>query len=233
VALRSNDPAPSSAISLLGGVFDPVHRGHVAIALSALRHPQISEVRWIPCAQIPHHKSTPMAPAKARLEMARLICDETEGFVVDDLEYHREGPSYTVDTVRLLSDRIPDKTLLWIVGADNARTIAQWKSADELWNIAIPLIAPRPGVESSSEEGFLLHREDFPFIDDHRWELFCQWQLPPVSVPISSSGVRDLLRNSADPGQISADQLGVPAVILEFILAGGWYHTQGSCDGST
>lgn len=228
---HGGDSNNTGAIALLGGVFDPVHQGHVDIALSALHHPQISAVHWIPCARIPHHKSAPIAPAQARLEMVHIACSGTDGFVIDDIEYHREGPSYTADTVKSIATQSQGETLLWIVGADNARNLAKWKSAEELWNIAIPLVAPRPGVKPNSRgapapaESSYLHREDFPYIDDSRWQLFCQWQLPPVSAQISSSQIRESLRNSKDFDKLSAEGLGIPSAVLDFIVAGGWYQS--------
>ena len=138
------EPGSKPAIALLGGVFDPPHQGHIDIGLSALQLPQVDEVRWIPCAEIPHHKAPPTAPAQARLKMVELICQGIDGFSVDDVEYRRQGPSYTVDTVKALSEAFPDQTLLWIVGADNSRSMARWKSAAELWQIAIPVVARDP-----------------------------------------------------------------------------------------
>ena len=113
----------ASAVALLGGVFDPPHQGHIDIGLSALQLKAVGEVVWIPCARIPHHKSPPVAPAEARLQMVERICAEIDGFTVDDAEFQRQGPSYTVDTVRSLSQRFGDTPLLWIVGADNADKI--------------------------------------------------------------------------------------------------------------
>ena len=215
----------ASAVALLGGVFDPPHQGHIDIGLSALQLEAVAEVIWIPCARIPHHKAAPVAPAEARLQMVERICSEIDGFTVDDLEFHREGPSYTVDTVRTLSQRLGDKPLLWIVGADNADKIAQWKSAEELWQMAIPVVAPRPGVETGTSENPALVREDFPYIDDGRWQHFLRWQLPPVSGEISSSEIRSRLARAEEPRSAISEHPGIPAILREFLIQGGWYHT--------
>ncbi|MGB1071806.1 MAG: nicotinate (nicotinamide) nucleotide adenylyltransferase [Planctomycetota bacterium] len=215
----------ASAVALLGGVFDPPHQGHIDIGLSALQLEAVAEVIWIPCARIPHHKAAPVAPAEARLQMVERICSEIDGFTVDDLEFLREGPSYTVDTVRTLSQRLGDKSLLWIVGADNADKIAQWKSAEELWQMAIPVVAPRPGVETGASENPALVREDFPYIDDGRWQHFLRWQLPPVSGEISSSEIRSRLARAEEPRSAISEHPGIPAILREFLIQGGWYHT--------
>ena len=218
------EPGSKPAIALLGGVFDPPHQGHIDIGLSALQLPQVEEVRWIPCAEIPHHKAPPTAPAQARLKMVELICQDIDGFSVDDVEYRRQGPSYTVDTVKALSEAFPDQTLLWIVGADNSRSMARWKSAAELWQIAIPVVAPRPGLSQAATPASFLKREDFPYIADQRWQLFQQWQLPAVSKDVSSSEIRSLLKESTDPKKLTSEYLGIPPVIAEYLIKGGWYR---------
>ena len=225
--LGHSSPASDSdsAIALLGGVFDPPHQGHIDIGLSALQRTNIEEVIWIPCAKIPHHKSPPLAPAEARLQMVELICAGIEGFSVDDVEFQREGPSYTVDTVRSLSARFGEKPLLWIIGADNADKIAQWKSAAELWQLAIPVVAPRPGIEQTSVENPTLDRDEFPYIDEQRWQSFQRWQLPPASKEVSSSEIRTLLANADDPSAAIKEHPGIPPAIADFLLQGGWYQT--------
>lgn len=225
--MGNSDPetACTSAVALLGGVFDPPHQGHIDIGLSALHLDGVDEVIWIPCARIPHHKSPPVAPAEARLQMVELICQGIEGFSVDDVEFQRQGPSYTVDTVRSLSERFGDRPLLWIVGADNADKIARWRSAEELWQMAIPVVAPRPGVDTTAISDSLLLREDFPFIDDQRWQQFLRWQLPPASGEISSSEIRSRLALVENHPEAVAEQPGIPPVIVKFLLQGGWYQT--------
>ena len=215
----------ASAVALLGGVFDPPHQGHIDIGHSALQLEAVGEVIWIPCARIPHHKSSPVAPAEARLQMVERICAEIDGFTVDDVEFHRQGPSYTVDTVRSLSQRFGDRPLLCIIGADNADKIAQWRSAEELWQMAIPVVAPRPGVEAGTTESTALVREDFPFIDEERWQQFLRWQLPPASGEISSSEIRSRLAQAEEPRSVIAEHPGIPEILRDFLLQGGWYHT--------
>ncbi|MDC3251445.1 nicotinate (nicotinamide) nucleotide adenylyltransferase [Planctomycetota bacterium] len=232
------DMSRKSALALFGGVFDPVHQGHVDIAFSALAHPGIEKVLWIPCPVIPHHKSPPLAPAEARLEMTRIVCKDVPGFVVEDIEFQRNGPAFTVDTVKSLSDLYPDTLLLWIVGADNASSISQWKSAEELWNHAIPVIAPRPGSSPTSSpqdsEKHYLCREDFPYISEDRWKLFREWTLPAVSQDVSSSQIRHLLANPGESKNPTLSKgLGVPDPVLQYLLQGGWYQQSGSSEGST
>ena len=109
-------------LALLGGVFDPLHQGHVAVAEAALELPGVEEVRWIPCKEPPHEKDSTHAPAEVRLAMAQLFCQEVEQFTCDDIEFERDGPSWTIDTVRALAEQYPGRPLLWLIGSDNVRS---------------------------------------------------------------------------------------------------------------
>lgn len=212
---RSSLPSPAPAtnpIALLGGVFDPVHQGHIAIAYAALELPGVNEVRWVLCKQPPHHKTTTSAPATARLEMTQLACQGEDRFVVDDIELQRDGPSWTIDTVRAIAEQNPDRTLLWLIGSDNVSLIGKWKEAEDLWNLAIPVVANRPGSSTR------LSREHLPFMDAERWQEIVSWELPLISENISSTR----LRNRLSAGEDVSDW--VPSSVLDALHAGGWYR---------
>jgi len=201
-----------SPLALLGGVFDPLHRGHVAIAHAALELPGVTEVRWILCKEPPHHKVTTYAPTEARLAMTQVICDEEDQFVIDTIEFEREGPSWTIDTVKSIAEQNPGRTLLWLIGSDNVSLIGKWKQAEELWNLAIPVVAQRPGSNTRLNRGHL------PFLDGERWQLVKSWELPEISVDISSSRLRNLLATGEDVSD------WIPAAVLETLNSGGWYR---------
>ena len=199
-------------LALLGGVFDPLHQGHVAVAEAALELPGVEEVRWIPCKEPPHEKDSTHAPAEVRLAMAQLFCQEVEQFTCDDIEFERDGPSWTIDTVRALAEQYPGRPLLWLIGSDNVRLIGRWKEAEELWNLAIPVVAHRPG------SGTVLRREHLPFLEGERWRLINSWSLPEVSQDISSTRLRSLLAAGKDVGD------SIPLAVLEALESGGWYQ---------
>ncbi len=89
-------------IGLLGGAFDPPHRAHQALARAAIEQMQLSELRILPTGQA-WHKARPLSPAPHRLAMARLAFEGLPQATVDDRELRREGPTYTVDTLRELA----------------------------------------------------------------------------------------------------------------------------------
>jgi nicotinate-nucleotide adenylyltransferase len=203
----------SRPLALLGGVFDPIHRGHVELARAALQLAEVEEVRWIPCLNLPHSKNPPLAPAVARLDMVQTLCSQNCGFVCDPLEFHRDGPSWTIDTVRHFHDEQPDRPLLWLIGSDNISLIGSGKDAEELWQRAIPVAAHRPGAPQR------LERAHLPFLDDARWEQVIRWQLPQISEDISSTRIRQMIAAGE-----AVDQW-IPQSIQPLILSGGWYSS--------
>lgn len=130
-------------LGLFGGTFDPPHIGHLAVGSAALDQLDIDEVRFVPAGQ-PWQKSTTrvVTPAEHRLEMVRLATADDARFVVDDIEIRRDGPSYTIDTVRDIGSPI-----MLILGADAAASIPTWDRAEDLLEIVEIAVIPRPGVD--------------------------------------------------------------------------------------
>jgi nicotinate-nucleotide adenylyltransferase len=131
-------------LALFGGRFDPPHLGHLLLAEQAREALALTEVRFVP-ARDPPHKGT-CAPAAARLAMTRLATDDHRAFVVDDLEIHRQGPSYAIDTVERVRARVPEAQLFYLLGADAYAEIATWHRAEAFVRSVVPVVAPRPGT---------------------------------------------------------------------------------------
>ena len=85
-------------MGIFGGTFDPIHYGHLRTAFEMLQALRFDEVRFMPCGNPPHRGKT-YADAELRLKMVRVATEAQHGFVVDDRELKREGPSYSVDTL--------------------------------------------------------------------------------------------------------------------------------------
>ena len=105
-----------SPIGIFGGTFDPIHYGHLRSAFEMLQALRLSEVRFFPSGDPPHRGST-YATAQLRLEMVRAATAGQPGFVVDDREMRRDGPSYTIDTLISLREEHPDASLGLIVAS--------------------------------------------------------------------------------------------------------------------
>lgn len=130
-------------LGVFGGAFDPPHVAHVALARAALSQLALDELRVFPTGRA-WHKARPPSEAGHRLAMARLAFAEVPGVVVDDRELRRDGPTYTVDTLRELRCEHPQDTLVLVIGADQADTFDQWRESDEIARLAIISVAGRP-----------------------------------------------------------------------------------------
>ena len=131
-------------VGVVGGTFDPIHLGHVALAEGARRCAHLDRVLLIPAAD-PPHRGGPVASAQDRLEMVRLAVRDHEGLEVSDIELRREGPSYTADTLAALTSEMPGSELFLVLGWDAAAELRSWRRPDEVLHLARLLVVPRPG----------------------------------------------------------------------------------------
>ncbi len=144
-------------IGFFGGTFDPIHFGHLRSALELLSHLQLAEIRFTPCGHPPHGK-TPTASASLRLDMIKAAIAGQPGFVVDERELNRPGPSYTVETLESLRDESAAQPLGLIVGMDAFIAIESWHRSQDILNLAHIIVAHRPGAKlpESGHAGALL-----------------------------------------------------------------------------
>lgn len=120
-----------SHIGVFGGMFDPIHNGHVEAARFAYQNVSLDHVKLVPCS-VPNHRKSAFTSAQHRLLMAELAVDQFPELSVDDLEIKREGVSYTVDTLRQLKNSNPDCNLVFILGLDSFNTLTEWKEWESL-----------------------------------------------------------------------------------------------------
>jgi nicotinate-nucleotide adenylyltransferase len=132
-------------IGLFGGSFDPVHNGHILVAESAREELGLDRLFFIPAAQSPFKASQQPAPGPERCRLLRLALAGRFWCEVDEIELNRGGASFTVDTVREYALRHPNAELFYLIGADNAALLPQWKEASQLARLAEFVIVPRPG----------------------------------------------------------------------------------------
>lgn len=139
-----------TAIGIFGGTFDPIHFGHLRTAFELLQELRLGELRFIPAGD-PPHRTAPLADASARLAMVRAATADQPGFVVDDREVIRSGPSYTVTTLGELRAEFPDRPLCLIVGMDAFLGLPQWHRWREILDLAHVVVAHRPGWRAPDE----------------------------------------------------------------------------------
>lgn len=132
-------------IGILGGMFNPPHLGHLALARAAVSELSLEVVLLTPVL-IPPHKPAKWDPgAEHRLRMCELMVQADECLGVCTLELERPGPSYTVDTLRSIHGSHPNAELTLILGADMARTLGSWREPREILDLARIAVAERDG----------------------------------------------------------------------------------------
>jgi nicotinate-nucleotide adenylyltransferase len=134
----------SEQIAILGGTFDPIHIGHLAIAEEVRWHLD-ARVFFVPAARQPLKANTHVATAADRLAMVRLATAGNPAFSVCDLEVRRGGRSYTVDTVATLREEYPGADFTFVAGADVVADLHRWYDVERLLSLCRFLILARPG----------------------------------------------------------------------------------------
>lgn len=131
------------AIGILGGTFDPIHFGHLRLALELYQAFSLQEVLFVPCYQ-PVHRKQPIASAEARLAMVRRGISSEAGLKVNNCEIQRKGPSYTIDTLLELRKKHPATPFALLIGIDAFLSFASWHRWEEILENAHLIVAHRP-----------------------------------------------------------------------------------------
>ena len=132
------------ALGLMGGSFDPVHKGHVALARSLAEAAGIDEVRFVIAASPPHRPPL-VASASLRSRMLKAAIADCAGFSIETCELEPAAPRYTVDTLTVLRRRNPGRSLCWMMGFDSFLTLPHWRRWTELLDLAHLLVGARAG----------------------------------------------------------------------------------------
>ena len=121
-----------SAVGILGGSFDPVHRGHIELAVHAKAALGLTSVVLLPCAAPPHKPERVLAAAYHRLEMLYLAVEGWMGLGISTFEIGHGGVRYTIDTLRALRDGDPSARPVFLIGSDALAEIASWRAYETL-----------------------------------------------------------------------------------------------------
>jgi len=135
-------------IGLLGGTFNPVHNGHLALAQSAFEGYDLDRVIFIPCNLPPHKDASPVVSAEHRLAMLEMAIEDDIRFEISRIELKRKGPSYTIDTVSWFKEKHPGSELFFIIGADTLPELHMWKDIGKLLQLCRFISFERPGSEN-------------------------------------------------------------------------------------
>lgn len=131
------------AIGILGGTFDPIHLGHLRLALELKESLTLNRVHIVPCYR-PVHRKLPAADPADRLAMVRCAVANEPAFVVDDREIKRQNPSYMIDTILEMRAEMPDQALCLLLGIDAFLGFASWHRWKDILEEAHLVVAHRP-----------------------------------------------------------------------------------------
>ncbi len=123
-------------IGILGGSFNPVHNGHVRMAIEVLERLSLDRVELVPAKQPPHKQEGDILPFDLRLELVNQAIEGVPGLGSNPLEGEREGPSYTCDTLNCYRTEQPDSDFFFIVGASTFLELDQWRRGLEIPSMA-------------------------------------------------------------------------------------------------
>jgi len=217
----------NQATGIFGGTFNPVHYGHLHIALELKQTLGLDEMRLIPCA-MPPHREPPGVTAEHRLAMLRLAIGQHPEMAaelsVDPCELEREGPSYSIDTLKLFREELgQQRPLSLCIGMDSFVGLTNWYRWNELLDYAHIVVAARPGWQ--------------PPIDGVLAALLTERQihhptglgdcaagnillLESSLLPISATEIRRKLANN-----LALDSL-LPDTVIDYIRQHGLYNKQ-------
>ncbi|MEP6632388.1 MAG: nicotinate-nucleotide adenylyltransferase [Lapillicoccus sp.] len=139
----------SKRLGVMGGTFDPIHHGHLVAASEVQARFGLDEVVFVPTGRPWQKADEDVSPAEDRYLMTVVATASNPRFTVSRVDIDRDGPTYTIDTLRDLHASAPDTELFFITGADALAQILTWKDVDELWGLAHFIGVTRPGHELS------------------------------------------------------------------------------------
>jgi nicotinate-nucleotide adenylyltransferase len=186
-------------IGILGGTFNPPHTGHLVIANEVLHTLGLDKIWFMPNQEPPHKKKEGNVTDEQRLKMLELAIHGHPHFSVEALELERQGPSYTYETMKILTDRHRNHEFYFIIGGDMIEYLPKWHKIDELQQLVKFVGVNRPRYSSKTEYEVLL--------------------IESPSIDLSSSMIRQRRDNGGTIRYL------VPDLVRDYIEENGLYGT--------
>jgi len=194
-------------IGILGGTFNPIHKGHLALGLAAAEQYDLEEV-WLMPSKLPPHKSHfAMLSEEHRLAMTTLAAQTDARFKASDFELKREGVTYTADTLELLTKEYPDAEFYFIIGGDSVINFTKWRRPERILELCTLVAAGRAGYKETE-------------VKEAVTDLWCQYAWADIGTlklpeyPISSNEIRE------------AFYAGEPEPVKQYLPEAVWEYLQ-------
>lgn len=184
----------ADAIGLMGGTFDPVHNGHLAIINSFLQSGYLKRLIVVLTPNPPHKKGRQLTEYSHRLNMLKLALNNIPDLSISEIEKNLPTPSYTVNTVAYLKEKNPGKAIYLCIGEDSLHEFKTWYQWQRILEMCSLLVARRPGSQNSKESIPKDLQEHSVFIDHE-------------PVKISSSRIRKKIMAGSDVSSILPDDV--------------------------
>jgi len=200
-------------IGIFGGSFNPIHTAHLILAERALQERALDKVLFIPALKPPHKPQRPVAPAEHRMRMVELAIEGNPAFEASRIELERQGPSYTLVTVRQLRAALGSAAALFLLlGADSVHDIPTWWRAQELVREVEIIAFERPGYSLD---------EDFKALAGLFGEAWArnvrELKVPAPVIGISATEIRERVRAG------KSIRYMVPEPVRQYIIEHGVY----------
>jgi nicotinate-nucleotide adenylyltransferase len=222
---------------IFGGTFNPVHYGHLRVAVEVLEKFRLEKIVFIPSAQPPHKSYSNIANAEDRLNMTQLAIRSCPLFECSNIETQRQGLSYTIDTIYELIKRYSnDVQFYYLIGRDAFFAIHTWKSFEMLFERIPFIVMSRPEISNdydTSDDRFIQYiqqtisqkyvhfKQDKYMTHPYKKQIYyCQ----VTALDISSSQIRTSLQNGHSTKYL------LPDTVLDYIHDNNIYETRNSND---
>lgn len=215
-------------IGILGGTFNPIHLAHLRIAEDVQKKCHLDRVLFIPAADPPHKDVAGAVSFHHRFAMVEAAIGGHPRFQVSDLELHRSGKSFSVDTLEILRQQNPAGERYFIIGLDSYRDIASWKDFGRLFSLSHIVVTTRPGINIDTPLAPLpvaMHKE-FCYDENsggiqHKSGNYLFF-IKETKMDISSTKIRNMLAKGQSIRHM------VPQVVADYIESHGLYCTPSS-----
>lgn len=195
---------------IFGGAFNPIHNGHLNLAKKYLEVLNLDRIIFIPTALPPHKTDRFLESKEDRFNMLELAISDCEEFEISDIEFQRQGKSYTYDTLCLLREKYPNDDFYLIIGADQFLTFNLWYRYRDILDIASICTAAREN--GNQREKIIDFSNKLDGLDKNRFHL-----LNSDAVEVSSSQVREKIKKGEDVSSL------IPEKVYNYIVEKGLY----------